>query len=127
MARTTLTGSRGTLEVNREAIPVHYMSDIDGNWRFTDAAGHVHHCEYAAPDHYPTLITVLDASWWCEDCHDEHDDTHLECRQCGQEIQPGMTGPGIRYIAGLTTYTLDGEEITEERAMALVAEWKTGG
>lgn len=127
MARTTLTGPGGTLELNREVIPVHYMSDIDAAWTFTDTAGHRHHCAYDAADHYPTLRTVLDGRWWCGDCDDEHEDSHLECRQCGQAITPGMTGPGTKFIAGLTTYTLDGEEITEEQAMALAAEWGNRG
>jgi hypothetical protein len=127
MPSARISGQRGTLEMNREVIPVHYMSDIDPSWTHTDKAGHRHHCEYDAPDHYPTLILVTDCTYWCESCHDEHDDSHLECRQCGEEIRPGMTGPGVRYIAGLVTYTLDGQEISEERARELIAEWRTDG
>lgn len=127
LARTTLTGPRGELVMDRQVVPVHYLSDIDATWTFTDAAGHPHHCEYEAADHYPTLTVVLDARWWCGDCEDEHEDLHRECRQCGEEITPGRTGPGTKYIQGLLTCTLDGEPVSEEQAMALVAEWTPRG
>ena len=124
MARTTLTGPRGELVIERQVIPVHYLSDIDADWAFTDAAGHPHHCEYRGADHYPTLRRVVYERYWCEDCEDEHELEHRECRQCGEVIRPGTTGPGTRYIQGLLTCTLDGELISEERAMALAAEWR---
>jgi hypothetical protein len=127
MAKTTLSGRAGVLEVEREVIPVHYLSDIDAGWRFTDAAGHEHHCEYEAPDHYPTLVRVTDETYWCDTCGDEHELDHLECRQCGERIRPGTTGPGTKFIQGLITYTLDGEPITEERARELIAEWDFHG
>jgi hypothetical protein len=124
MARTTLTGPQGVLDVQREVIPVHYLSDIDANWRFTDAAGHAHHCEYEAADRYPTLRRVTDETYWCESCRDEHELDHLECRQCGERIVPGTAGPGTKHIQGMTTYTFNGEEISPERAREIVAGWK---
>jgi hypothetical protein len=127
MARTTLTGPRGTLDVQREMTPVHYVSDLDANWRFTDAAGHPHRCEYDAADNYPTLLLVVEETYWCETCCDEHQAVHRECRQCGETVTPGTTGPGTRYIAGLTTYTFNGEEITPEKAQEIIAEWRAGG
>lgn len=125
MTRATLSGPRGELVFEREVIPVHYMNDIDGDWRFTDAAGHRHHCEYRGADHYPTLARVVYHTGWDEDCGEEYELTHLECRQCGEEVTPGMTGPGTKFIQGVLTCTLDGEYITEERAMALAAKWRT--
>jgi hypothetical protein len=127
MAKTTLTGPRGELVIEREVIPVHYLSDINADWEFTDAAGHRHHCAYKAADHYPTLIRVTYETYWCGECDDEHELAHLECRQCGEVIRPGTTGPGTKYIPGLLTCTLDGELITQEQAMALAAEWGNHG
>ncbi len=127
MAKTTLTGRMGELVMEREVIPVNYLSDIDAGWRFTDAAGHEHHCEYEAADHDPTLRRVTDDVYWCEDCDDEYEYTVLLCRQCDEEIRPGTTGPGTRFIQGLLTCTLNGEVITEERARELVAEWSPRG
>jgi hypothetical protein len=123
MARASLSGPRGELVIEREMIPVHYMSDIDAGWRYTDANGHRHYCDYEAADHYPTLREVTDETWWCADCADEHEDSHLECRQCGEVIRPGTTGPGTRLIAGPVTYTLNGEPVTEEQARELISGW----
>ena len=126
MTRTTLSGPQGTLSIEREIIPVHYLSDIDANWRYTDAHGHEHYCDYGAADHYPTLREVLDETYWCGDCGDEHELSHLECRQCGEKIRPGTTGPGVTYIPGMITYTFNGEIITPERAQQLIDGWNAG-
>lgn len=123
MTRVSLTGPQGELVIEREVIQVSYLSDIDASWTFTDAAGHRHYCDYDAADHYPTLILVTDETYWCETCQDEHELTHLGCRQCGETIRPGTTGPGIRYIPGMMTCTLDGEVISPERAQEIAMEW----
>jgi hypothetical protein len=125
MARTSLSGSQGELVIEREVIPVHYLSDIDANWTFTDAAGHRHYCEYEAADHYPTLARVQDETYWCETCGDKHEVAHLECRQCGERITPGTAGPGTRYIPGMITCTFNGEVISLERATEIAAGWET--
>ncbi len=123
MPRSVLSGSAGELVIECEAIPVWYLSDIDGGWRFTDAAGHLHHCEYDAADHYPTLTRVVEETYWCENCGDEHEASRLECRQCGEAIAPGTTGPGVKYVSGITTFTLNGEPVSREEAQRVVAEW----
>jgi hypothetical protein len=122
--RSSVSGPQGHLVVEREIIPVHYLGDIDADWTYTDDAGHRHHCEYEAADRYPTLIRVRDGTYWSEDYQDELEVTHLECRQCGEAIQPGMTGPGTRYVSGPVTATLDGEPVSLDRAKQLAAEWR---
>jgi hypothetical protein len=122
MTRTSVSGPRGELIIEREVIPVHYLSDIDAGWTFTDGHGHAHHCEYEAADHYPTLTLVTDGTYWCADCEDEHELSHLECRQCGEEIRPGITGPGVKYIQGAVTCTFNGEPVTQEQARQIAAE-----
>ncbi len=122
VSSSTIRHAGRELRAERAVIPVHYMSDLDANWRFTDAAGHRHHCEYDAADHYPTLRTVTDRMYWCEGCCDEHEDSHLECRQCGEHIRPGITGPGVKQIAGPVTYYLDGEPVSTEEADAFMAQ-----
>lgn len=124
MPRTAITGPLGELVIERAIIPVHYLTDIDAGWRYTDAAGHAHHCEYEGTDHYPTLREVVEEAYWCEGCEDEHERAHLECRQCGEIIHPGRTGPGTKYIPGLLTCTLDGEPVSPQRAQEIVAEWQ---
>jgi hypothetical protein len=123
MPKTTLTGPRGELVIEREVIPVNYLSDMDANWTFTDAHGHEHYCDYEAADHYPTLTRVIYETYWCEECEDEHDSARLECRLCGETIRPGTTGPGTKFIPGVITATFNGEEITAERAQQIAAEW----
>jgi hypothetical protein len=123
MAISTLSGPQGTLAVEREMISVSYLSDIDADWKFTDANGHQHYCVYEGADHYPTLRRVVDETYWCGECGDEHELAHLECRQCGEAITPGTTGPGEKVITGVVTYTFNGELITPERARQIVAEW----
>jgi hypothetical protein len=123
MATSTLSTSDGILRVEREMTPVHYESDMDRNWRFTDSHGHEHRCEYEAADHYPTLRYVVDE--WCYRDHglfggsdpDGHPAAgHYECRQCGETVSPGVTGPGTTMIAGLVTYYLDDQPVSRERA-----------
>lgn len=116
----TLPGG-GRLQYTQQMTEVHYESDLDRNWTYTDTAGHRHHCDYHAPDHYPTLRVVVDRTYWCEDCHDEHEDSHLECRQCGETIRPGHTGPGTICVPGLQGFTLNGYPVTKEQAAGLVA------
>jgi hypothetical protein len=127
MAKTVLSGSRGVLEIEREMIAVHYLSDIDAHWTYTDAAGHRHHCEYEAADHYPTLIRVTDEAYWCGSCNDEHEEAHLACRQCAEQVVPGSTGPGVKYIPGLTVCTFNGEPVSLARAQEIAAGWQAAG
>lgn len=111
-----MTDSGGrVLTVTREVIRVDYLSDADAGWAFTDTAGHAHHCDYDAVDRYPTLRTVSEGPYWCTDCRDEHEDTHLECRRCGEVIRPGMTGPGTKWLPGLTEYLIDGVPVSQEQ------------
>jgi hypothetical protein len=119
---TTVDGH--TLRIIHEETPVNYLNDIDANWRFTDAVGHEHHCEYEAIYHWPTLREVVDNTSWCEDCEDNHEDTHFECRLCGEHITPGMTGPGTKFIQGMTLYFIDNEPVTKTEAEEFVTQMR---
>jgi hypothetical protein len=122
-----MTDSGGrVLTVTNESHRVDYLSDIDANWVFTDGAGHVHRCDYDAADHYPTLRAVPEGPYWCEGCRDEHEDTHLECRRCGEVIRPGMTGPGTKWLPGPAEYLIDGVPVSQEQAAEFVAQARRG-
>lgn len=96
----------------------------DPRWTYTDHAGH-DHAYGTKDDPYPTLVERQSEPYWCEECHDEHTDTWLECPQCGEKITPGTyIDPSPKYIPGLTTYRIDGEEVTQEEGEALLAELK---
>ncbi|MFF9269112.1 hypothetical protein [Streptomyces rochei] len=92
----------------------------DPHWRTTDKEGH-QHAYVDGPDRYPTLVSVTGDAYWCTLCCDEHADTWYECRICGEKITPGTridTTP--KWIAVSTTYTLDGEPITEAQAQEIM-------
>jgi len=95
----------------------------DKDWAYTDRQGHPHRWVEGG-SHYPSLIWVVDQTYWCEDCEEEHTDGHEECRYCGEHVTPGTVGPpGHReYIPGMTSYYLDGEPVTPEQYQALLAE-----
>lgn len=103
------------------------MIDVSSNlprpnptWAYTDRAGHEHRRE---GNGYPTLVVVTEEPYWCEDCHDEHTDSHYECPLCGEEISPGLIGPPLyrEYIPGMTRYYLNDEEISPDEYQRLLA------
>lgn len=87
----------------------------DPDWRFTDAAGHKH--RGASRD---TTRWVVDRTYWCEDCQDEHEEGHLECKLCGEQIEPGMIPSSTtpKHLPGRKTYFIDGVAATKEQAEA---------
>lgn len=109
----------GELRVETEQIDVtSNLPRPDKNWRHTDAAGHEHYWDNG----YPTLVEVVDDTYWCDDCSDEHTESHLECPTCHQSIEPGMVGPpGYReYAPGRTSYYFNDEPITKAEAEELM-------
>jgi hypothetical protein len=123
VSESTVTGEFGVLRVERDMIDVTSgLPRPDEAWRYTDRQGHGHYWR----DGYPTLRTVLGGPYWCEDCHDEHQDSHLECPLCSETVQPGMVGPSPfrEFIPGLTSYYLNDEPITEERAREILGKMR---
>jgi len=122
---TTITGDFGTLRAEVEMIDVSSaLPRPDKKWTYTDRQGHRHHWD----DGYPTLVVVTEESYWCEDCHDEHTDSHYECPLCGEEIRPGLVGPSLyrEYTPGMTSYYLNDEPISEDRYRELVTQMQQG-
>lgn len=87
---------------------------VDESWKFTDAAGHEHYYERFV---YPTLDYVIDAQHWCNGNeglgpHDPHmaiDESHYQCKLCGEVILPGQHPAGhVSFIAGPKTATMKG-------------------
>ncbi len=119
MSESTFTGDFGELRMEREMIDV--TSDLprpDKNWTYTDARGHEHRYD----DGWPTLVTIVDGTYWCEEHEEEHEETHLACAICGEAISPGMVSPppGREFIPGRTSAWLNGEPISKERYEELV-------
>lgn len=116
----SITGDFGTLEIETEMIDVtSSLPYPDEQWTYTDQQGHAHrYSRQAAGDYYPTLAWVVDETYWCDDCQDEHTDGHYECAICGEHIEPGLRGPDYarKYMPGRTSYYLNGESITKEQA-----------
>lgn len=98
---------RGTLTVEQQSIevPPTMLPQPDLNWRYTDERGHEHHYDNG----YPTLETVVTGTWWCQDCHEEHAETALACRQCGEHITPGTKPPSPfpTYVQGPSSWSVE--------------------
>lgn len=113
-----IEGNGHVVEIERDFIEATFMghSEVDPKWRYTDKAGH-EHSEVAL------LKEVVEYDWWCDDCRDRHEMTHLECPRCGEKIEPKLiwVPGGTSYIQGYTTYMLDGERVTKEVAEDAVA------
>lgn len=92
----------------------------DPDWTYIDHNKHLH---TLAKGLWPTLTWIIDETYWCTTCGDEHANGHWECRECGERIEPGMIGPSghVEKIRGLTSYYLDDQEITEDEAAAIMA------
>jgi hypothetical protein len=119
---STIRGDFGELVIETEQIEItSNLPRPDHSWRYTDEQGHGH---YWADDSYPTLRRVNDRTYWCGDCCDDHTDSHWECPLCGETIEPGLTGPsGFReFMSGRTSYLLNGEPISKERAEQIMAQ-----
>jgi hypothetical protein len=115
----TLRGDFGELTIEVEQVDVtSALPRADQQWRYMDRTGHEHHWDNG----YPTLATVVDETYWCDDCDDEHQISHLECPQCHETITPATVPapPWREYIPGRRSYFLNGEEITQEQAQELI-------
>lgn len=79
-----------------ERVEFSGSDEADPAWRYRDQASHKH-----APETYtdaggtdrvrswPTLTQVVDETYWCEDCQEEHERSHMECPLCSETITPG--------------------------------------
>lgn len=114
MPAAFMNGSGWNLSVNQDWINVtsEYPTP-DERWRFTDSNGHEHHYDHG----YPTLDLVIDREHWCLGneglySHDEHmavDESHFECKQCREIIEPSQhPGGWPQHIPGMRTATLKG-------------------
>jgi len=85
----------------------------DPAWVFIDAHGHEHRwhvdgkpaMSYNPSAKYgtPSLVWVKDGESYWPDDDEPHEVGHLECRQCGEHIEPGYTADTIRqYVRGLS-------------------------
>lgn len=95
-------------------------------WSFTDQAGHEHR---PAGDQgsvsYPTLTWVPGPVIWCEadgDYHEDYNLSHWECRQCGEQIRPGVVhNVPFTVQTGPPEYTLNGDRVDQATAEAFIA------
>lgn len=105
------------IHVEVEQITVDTMGgpSPDPDWHYTDHHGHPH---LRIGDEWPTLRWVVDRTYFCEDCQDEHEEGHWECVRCHEHIAPGTVHrPAQRlYRPGPRTYYVNDEPVTEEHA-----------
>lgn len=126
MSELRIEGEFGELIVEREMIEVTSgWPKPDKSWTYTDQQGHEHRYD----DGWPTLVTVVERTYWCDECNDEHQDTHLACAICGEEIAPGMKPPSLarEFIPGQIRATLNGEQISKEQYEEIIATLQRDG
>lgn len=106
-----------TLEVTQEPVQVTTRGyhAVVPDWTFTDAHGHLHDASLE------TCEWVVVSTYWCDDCRDDHDESELRCRQCGELIVPQRrwTGEQTELLPGLRTITLTVLENGVERQYLL--------
>lgn len=108
------------------------LPEADPAWRYTDQQGHEHapevHTDIGGVERvskWPSLVTVGEETYWCDECSDEHERTHLECRICGEQIEPGsrpakpLVIPGARYARGRLWTDSMLPSSTEERTLVV--------
>lgn len=124
--------SGDVFEVQCEPVEVTSLHRPDTSWVHADKAGHEHrwYVENDGPDgrhisaslyspqhRYitPTLIWVKDGEEYWEDDDEPHDVGHLECKQCGEHIQPHYTADSNRqFMPGLRQCFINGEPVSLE-------------
>ncbi len=97
-----------------------YSPERDPNWVYTDKAGHEHWYDEGEKK-YPTLYEKVTDTYWCEDCHDQHEEYGMFCRWCDEQITPGTRSPDPNGFLVQTTQEITatahgdlGEEFTAE-------------
>lgn len=125
---TKFTGDVFSLEVRRD-VQTFWTSGhhvLDPKWKTTDESGHVH-------SSLDLLEWVVTGTYWCDSCHDEHEEGEYRCRLCGEVVEPSYvwTGEESFTVPGLTdvilrmddgrSFFLRGEETTVEWPPS--AEW----
>lgn len=119
-----------TYEAGCEMVDVTSNHRPDTNWTFTDAKGHVHQWYdgdmlaqgYSPSKAYttPTLVWVKDGEEYWGESEDPHPFGHLECKECGEHIQPGYCADSHRmFIPGLRWFTIDGEPVAEREFLII--------
>lgn len=98
----------------------------DPKWRYTDRKGHKHYATKEQYPRWPTLRWIVDRSYWCPDCRDEHDEGHWECVQCGEVIEPGMIHKGSEHkmMPGRKSFFVNDVPVSPEEFEKAVAEEK---
>lgn len=108
-------------------------------WVFVDAAGHSHEwwavgaaapaTSYDPRQAYdvPTLVLVKDGEEFWEDDDEPHDVGHLECRQCGERVEPAYTADTYQqFVPGLKHYYIDDRPVSEAEFKAALAQQGKG-
>lgn len=124
-----------TFDYGCEMVDVTSMHRPDTSWLITDTHGHPHrwYVDGQPADGYrpdakyetPTLVWIKDGEEYWEDSDEPHEVGHLECRECGEHIEPHYTADSCTaYVPGLRWYRIDGQHVSKEEFERRVAEAK---
>jgi hypothetical protein len=120
-----LAAGRDIFETGCDLIDVTSLHRPDPRWRLVDAHGHEHRwyvdgklaVSYRPEAHYetPTLVWIKDGEEYWEDDDEPHPVGHLECRECGERIEPGYTADDTtQQIPGLRWCRINGQLVSRE-------------
>jgi hypothetical protein len=119
-------------EVTHSLIDVTSLHRPDTRWKFVDKQGHEHRwfadnkpvTTYSPSQRYetPTLRRIVTGTGYWED-GESYVIAHLECVQCGEEIEPGYCADeDQQFIPGLKRCYINGQSVTREEFERRLAE-----
>lgn len=108
---TVTIGSQGLqITVTRQSYNATSLSptyEPDPDWSYEDDEGHLH--EWNEDGEIPTTKMVVVDEWWCGECAAFHYEREQQCKECGEEIDPGRQ---ITRQAGEPVYMAGPVEVT---------------
>lgn len=98
-------GTEAQLSVEQDFEEPSYLvtpTKVDPDWTWTDRAGHVHDASLGKATW--TVVRV----YWCDSCAEEHEESDLVCRYCGDHVVPRRVPDhdALKPIPGLINATL---------------------
>lgn len=108
-----------TVSVDRQMVEVTTSGPSwRESWKATDSNGHEHRYDRSGGwPPFPTLNEIIDEWHWCDgdegyehhDPHEQVDESHFECKICGDVVAPAMDPGGTpKSIAGPWSARIEG-------------------
>lgn len=119
------------IRIEHPLIDASSLHRPDTSWHVVDASGHEHRwyvdgtptSSYNPTAKYetPTLVWIKDGEEYWDDDEQPHDVGHLECRQCGEHIEPRYTSDSFQQMipSGMVRWGIKDAEVDADSALEL--------